>query len=98
MQKLKTKIQVVPCYTIGPVESREIIARTECATLGCDRFSCTASEIGFAQFCCRSCAETGIHSLNCNRLNPEQQQQIVPGGKREDADTYFERLKKEFNP
>jgi len=32
----------------------------------CGRKACTASEMDYGEYCCRSCAETGKHSLLCD--------------------------------
>lgn len=33
---------------------------------GCNRKACTASELDYAEYCCRSCVETGKHSSLCD--------------------------------
>ena len=37
----------------------------------CGRKGCTASEPGFAEYCCRSCAETGKHSPLCDNYHAQ---------------------------
>ena len=46
-----------------------------------DRGSCTASEVGFAEHCCRVCAETNgkQHSRDCDRFHrPLDELAVVP--------------------
>ena len=35
-------------------------------TSGCGRMSCMASQAGYGTHCCKSCAETGVHSAACD--------------------------------
>ena len=54
-----------------PGELNRVWTAYGCAS-GCDRISCVASELGFAQFCCRICAESHgrSHSVACDGAWP----------------------------
>ncbi len=50
---------------------------------GCGRMACVASEQNFARYCCRSCAETGKHSVKCDEYWPGMRVRIRPKSKTE---------------
>jgi hypothetical protein len=86
--------RVIPRFAPGPdpMESNQVVMSHECLTPNCDRFACTGSEAGFADYCCRACAETGKHGEHCDRNNPYAQSRIVPNGQAEWLDEYYDRL------
>lgn len=48
-----------------------------CRSPICDRQACTASEEGYAEYCCRNCAESGQHSESCNSIHAELKKRRV---------------------
>ena len=49
-----------------PPDDRQKILVYYCETEGCGRMACTASQEGYADHCCKDCAEKGEHSLACD--------------------------------
>jgi len=89
-------VQLAMTYAAGPdpIHFNQTIWKHECASAGCARFCCTASEEGYADFCCRSCAETGKHSPECDQGDVFQQARLVPGIARIDPGPYFAHQKR----
>jgi hypothetical protein len=40
-----------------------------CKTASCPRVACAWSEVGFAEYCCRNCAESNGHHPRCHEGN-----------------------------
>ena len=81
VRALKASMFMTACYAPGPapMESNQVMFRTGCRAEGCDRFACEYSEPGFAEFCCRACAEAGSHHTGCDKADVYSKRRVIPG-------------------
>lgn len=59
-------VQTFPAYAEPVKPGSQIIEFYACKNPKCDRFACTASAEGYAEFCCVPCSIGARHSRGCN--------------------------------